>query len=120
MPLITLRHLSLAFGGPPLLDGIDLTIERGDRLCLLGRNGSGKSSLLKVLAGEQRADAGEIFHPQEVKVALVSQEVPPELGGSVFDVVSSGVEGVAALLAEYHQVGQRLAVSHANPPLTIR
>jgi len=112
MPLLTLHNLSLAFGGPPLLDGIDLTIEPGDRLCLLGRNGSGKSSLLKVLAGEQRPDGGEILRPQGLKVALVSQEVPPELRGTVFDVVCSGVAGVAQLLAEYHHVGQSLAASH--------
>ena len=52
MALITLRNITLAFGGPPLFDGVSLQIEAGDRLCLLGRNGTGKSTLLKVISGD--------------------------------------------------------------------
>src|SRR5512133_103519 len=117
MPLLTLRNITLAFGGPPLLDGIDLTLEPGDRLCLLGRNGSGKSSLLKLLSGEQRPDGGEITRPQGTRIALVSQEAAPDLKGPVFDVVCAGVGEVAAMLAEYHHVGQRLATTHAEADL---
>jgi ATP-binding cassette subfamily F protein uup len=87
MPLITLRNISLAFGGTPLLNGVDLTIEPGDRLCLLGRNGCGKSSMLKLLAGEQRPDGGDLIQPQGVRIAYVPQDTPPELSGPVFDVV---------------------------------
>ena len=113
MPLISLRNISLAFGGPPLLNGIDLTIEPGDRLCLLGRNGCGKSSLLKLIAGEQRPDGGDLIQPQGVRIAYVPQEAPPELAGPVFDVVCGGVQEAAALLAEYHHVSHRLAETHS-------
>ncbi|MDO9079490.1 MAG: ATP-binding cassette domain-containing protein, partial [Desulfuromonadales bacterium] len=114
MPLISLRNISLAFGGPPLLNGIDLTIEAGDRLCLLGRNGCGKSSLLKLIAGEQRPDGGDLIQPQGVRIAYVPQEAPPELVGPVFDVVCGGVQEAAALLAEYHHVSHRLAETHSD------
>ena len=113
MPLISLRNISLAFGGPPLLNGIDLTIEPGDRLCLLGRNGCGKSSLLKLIAGDQRPDGGDLIQPQGVRIAYVPQEAPPELVGPVFDVVCGGVQEAAALLAEYHHVSHRLAETHS-------
>lgn len=114
MPLISLRNISLAFGGPPLLNGIDLTMEPGDRLCLLGRNGCGKSSLLKLLAGEQRPDGGDLIRSQGVRIAYVPQEAPPELAGLVFDVVCGGVQEAAALLAEYHHVSHRLAETHSD------
>ena len=114
MPLISLRNISLAFGGPPLLNAIDLTIEPGDRLCLLGRNGCGKSSLLKLIAGEQRPDGGDLIRPQGVRIAYVPQEAPPELAGPVFDVVCGGVQEAAALLAEYHHVSHRLAETHSD------
>ncbi|MBE0502992.1 MAG: ATP-binding cassette domain-containing protein [Desulfuromonadales bacterium] len=114
MPLISLRNISLAFGGPPLLNNIDLTIEPGDRLCLLGRNGCGKSSLLKLIAGEQRPDGGDLIQPQGVRIAYVPQEAPPELAGPVFDVVCGGVKEAAALLAEYHHVSHRLAETHSD------
>src|SRR5512133_3878314 len=113
MPLISLRNISLAFGGPPLLNGIDLTIEPGDRLCLLGRNGCGKSSMLKLLAGEQRPDGGDLIVPQGVRIAYVPQDTPPELSGPVFDVGGGGKEA-AALLAEYHHVSHRLAEKHSD------
>ena len=110
MALITLRNLTLAFGGPPLFDGVNLQIEPGERLCLLGRNGTGKSTLLKVIAGELPPDGGEIHRQQGLKVALVSQEVPRELAGTVFDIVAAGMGNAADLLAGYHQMAHRLAL----------
>ena len=59
-PLLTLKHVSLSYGHVPLLDGIDLTLEAGERVCLVGRNGTGKSSLLRLIYGETAADDGEI------------------------------------------------------------
>jgi len=95
MALLSLRDIRVAFGGPPLLDGASLQIEPGDRICLLGRNGTGKSTLLRVVNGEIAPDEGEIVRRQGVKVALVPQEVPPGLSGTVYDVVSGGLKMAA-------------------------
>ena len=109
MPLLTLRNISLAFGGPPLLDGIDLQIELGERLCLVGRNGTGKSTLMKLINGEIHADSGEVVRQPGLKVARLTQEVPHELDGEVFDVVAGGLGEVGALLADYHHIVQQMA-----------
>jgi ATP-binding cassette subfamily F protein uup len=95
MALLSLRDIRVAFGGPPLLQGASLQIEPGDRICLLGRNGTGKSTLLKVVNGEIAPDEGEIVRQQGVTVALVPQEIPPGLSGTVHEVVSGG-SGMAA------------------------
>jgi len=116
--LITLNNITLAFGGPPIFDGINLQIEPGDRLCLLGRNGTGKSTLMKLISGELPPEQGEISRQQGLKVALVSQEVPQGLSGSVFDVVASGMGNAAALLAEYHHVAHELSVDGSETLLS--
>jgi ATP-binding cassette subfamily F protein uup len=90
MALLSLRDIRVAFGGPPLLDGASVQIEPGDRICLLGRNGTGKSTLLRVVNGEIAPDEGGIVRQQGVTVALVPQEIPPGLAGTVYDVVSGG------------------------------
>jgi len=102
MPLITLRNVSLAYGGPKLLDSIQMTIEPRERVCLVGRNGEGKSSLLKVISGEVEADAGEFERLPSLKVAKLEQEATVELPGSVFDVVAMGAGKAAELLRDYH------------------
>jgi len=107
--LISLRTVTLAFGGPPVFDGINLQIESGDRLCLMGRNGSGKSTLLKLIGGELMPESGEVHRQQGLKVTQLTQEVPQGVTGTVFDVVASGMGTVAALLAEYHHVSHELA-----------
>ncbi len=113
MPLITLRNIQLGFGGPPLLDGIDLSIERGDRICLLGRNGAGKSSLMKLIAGELPADDGERVVEQGIRIMRLTQEVPEGLGGSVFDVVAGGLGKAGELMREYHRLSLALAHDHS-------
>ena len=90
MALLSLRNIRVAFGGPPLLAGANLQVEAGDRICLLGRNGTGKSTLLKVVTGEIAPDEGEVVRQRGVKAALVPQEVPPGLSGTVQEVVSGG------------------------------
>ena len=109
MALLTLRNLEIAFGGPPILDGISFQIETGERLCLVGRNGSGKSTLMKLIHEDLVPDSGEIGRQPGLKVALVAQDVPSTLSGSVFDVVADGMGNAAALLAEYHHVSHQLA-----------
>jgi ATP-binding cassette subfamily F protein uup len=112
--LISLRNITLAFGGPPLFDGINLQIEPGDRLCLMGRNGSGKSTLLKLIGGELPPEGGEIQRQQGLKVAQLTQDVPQGLSGTVFDVVAAGMGTAAAVLAEYHHVSHEMAHNNSD------
>lgn len=91
MPLIQLKHIQLAYGSAPLLDGVDLIIESGERVCLVGRNGSGKSSLLRILAGIDRPDAGERIVETGRRIAWLPQEVPIERTGLVEQIVHSGL-----------------------------
>ncbi len=91
MALLSLSGVTLAFGGPRLLDGVDLRIERGERVCLLGRNGEGKSTLLKLIQGELEPDEGEIFRQQGLRVAHLPQQVPD---GGDKTVVQSVAEGL--------------------------
>ncbi len=91
MALLSLRDASLAFGGPRLLDGVALAVEKGDRLCLLGRNGEGKSTLLKLIRGELEPDEGEVIRQQGLRIARLPQEVPPGRGGTVADEVAAGL-----------------------------
>jgi len=103
MALLTLRDITLAFGGPPLFDGVTLQIEAGDRLCLMGRNGSGKSTLLKLIAGLLPPERGELVRQQGLKVALVSQDIPAEISGTVFEVVAQQPHAAAESEAWQHE-----------------
>ncbi len=93
MALLSLRGVGLAFGGPRLLDGVDLQIERGQRVCLLGRNGEGKSTLLKVIEGTLTPDDGEVIRQQGLRVARLPQEVPEGRGRLVVEEVAEGLPG---------------------------
>ncbi len=109
MALITLRAVNLGFGGPALLEHIDLKIERGERLCLVGRNGTGKSTLMKLIAAEIKADEGEVVYKQGINITRLTQEVPRDLTGTIFDVVADGLGEVGKLLAEFHRISHELA-----------
>jgi ATP-binding cassette subfamily F protein uup len=88
MALLSLQNLHIAFGGPALLDGVTLQIEPGERICLVGRNGQGKSTLLKIVSGELEPDEGEIVRSREVRIARLQQTVPLDIQGTVYDLVS--------------------------------
>ncbi|MFH7327011.1 ATP-binding cassette domain-containing protein, partial [Desulfurivibrio sp. C05AmB] len=90
MALVTLQQISLAFGGRPLLDQVNLQIEAGERLCLLGRNGEGKSTLLRLINGEVEPDGGEIIRRKGLRYAMLEQEVAPGLAGTVYQVAAGG------------------------------
>jgi ATP-binding cassette subfamily F protein uup len=90
MALISLRDVSIAFGGDPMLDAVSLHVEAGERACLVGRNGCGKSTLLRLLAGEMEPDSGEILRAPGIRAAYLPQEVPDGLRGTVRSVVESG------------------------------
>ena len=90
MPFISMQGISLAFLSVPLFDGVNLTIERGEKVGLVGRNGSGKSTLLRLIEGSAKPDSGAVSVQKGVRSAYLSQEVPHDLLGTVFDVVASG------------------------------
>ena len=76
MALVSLRDVTVAFGGPAVLDGVSLSVEKGERSCVTGRNGEGKSTLLKVIAGLLEQDSGEVIREKGCRIAYVGQEVP--------------------------------------------
>ncbi len=118
MALIVLRNVSLSYGAAPLLDGVELSIERGERVCLVGRNGAGKSSLMKLIAGEQLPDSGEIVRQQGLVCARLAQEVPSADATSVFDVVATALGREGELLARYHHISHQMSEDHSTALMT--
>ncbi len=107
--IIWVNNISVSFGGPLLLDGATLRIEEGERIGLLGRNGSGKSTFMRLLNGEILPDQGEIVKGGAVRVAMLPQEVPDDLPGTIYDVVASGGQAHLELLREYHDLTMQIA-----------
>ncbi len=104
MSLIQLQCVDFSIGGPLLLEHVDLSIEANERVCIVGRNGEGKSTLMKLIAGELHADDGEVRIQNGVVIARMAQEVPHGTEGSVFDVVADGLGDLGHLLARYHHL----------------
>lgn len=109
MPLLTLEKTSLAFGHHTLLDQVDLQLDPGERIGLIGRNGGGKSSLLRVLAGEIRPDDGKIWRAPALKLAYVPQEPELDPALTVFQEVSKGLGAVSQALIHYHEASHLLS-----------
>jgi len=114
MALIVLQDVSLSFGGPLLLDKVCLRIEPGERVCLIGRNGEGKSSLMKLVAGELEPDSGKVFRQPGLRIARLSQEVPASLAGPIYDVVAGGLGEHFGLLARHHALAARMAAGEGE------
>ena len=102
MSLMQFQRVDFSVGGPLLLEHVDLSIEPGERVCIVGRNGMGKSTLMRLMAGELKPDDGEIRVQNGVVVARMAQEVPQDTQGTVFDVVAQGLGDLGQLLARYH------------------
>ena len=109
MPLIAMRDVKFGFGGPLLLKGIDFQIDPAERVCLLGRNGSGKSTFLRLLQGELEIDGGEIMRQPQLRIGMLDQSVPQNIKGKVFDVVAEGLGEAWELLAQYHNLAHENA-----------
>ncbi|NEX17798.1 MAG: ABC transporter ATP-binding protein [Halochromatium sp.] len=109
MSLLSLRAVTLSYGHPPLLDGVDLEIDPAERVCLIGRNGTGKSTLLKLIDGEIQPDAGSVWRSDGLRVARLAQEAPLGDEHLVLEVVAAGLGELGRLVAEYHQLSHRLA-----------
>ncbi|MBY5927088.1 MULTISPECIES: ATP-binding cassette domain-containing protein [unclassified Halomonas] len=106
MTLLRLEQLQLAYGHHVLLDGADLTLERGERLALVGRNGTGKSTLLRLVSGENQADGGVVWRAPGLKIGVLEQDLPEASGETIFDVVAQGLPEAGGLLSEYHHLVQ--------------
>jgi ATP-binding cassette subfamily F protein uup len=110
MPLVILDKLELAYGHWPLLDQASLVIEKGERVGLIGRNGSGKSSLLRIVAGLDRPDAGEVWRAPGLRIGYVAQEPAFAPGHTVFEAVAEGVGDAQRLLSAYHAAAHAVAL----------
>ncbi|MDQ8163318.1 MAG: ATP-binding cassette domain-containing protein [Gemmatimonadota bacterium] len=117
MSLVSLQDVRVAFGGPPVLHHADFAIERGERVCLLGRNGAGKSTFMKVLDGTQLPDSGAVVKLGGITMARLDQEMPPVLTGSMFEVVAEGLGERGRLLTAYHAASLRVSVDHSEAAL---
>jgi len=102
MILLTLKNLALAYGHQHLLQEVNFQIERGERVCLVGRNGAGKSTLFRVISGQVQVDDGEIWHPDTLRISYLEQDVPLDSDKTIFDVVAAGLGELGTLLGRYH------------------
>ncbi len=109
MNLVTAKNLYHSFGDHPLLDKTSFAIESGERVCLVGRNGTGKSTLLKIIAGHIKADDGELVYSRDLKISELKQEVPEDMQGSVYDCVASGIGQLAQVITEWHHLALEAA-----------
>ena len=112
MALISLQEISIAFGGPLLLDNISLNLEPGERIGLIGRNGVGKTTLMKLLSGQIAATKGKIVCKKGIKVTKLPQEIPNDIKGNVFDIILSGLDERVKILSDYHHLVHRLEKEH--------
>ncbi|MEM7100058.1 MAG: ATP-binding cassette domain-containing protein [Pseudomonadota bacterium] len=110
MPILQLRKASLAFGHVPLLDDVELIVEAHERVCLVGRNGAGKSSLLKVLNGTHALDSGELRIDSGRRVSFLVQEVPEGIDQSIYATVASGLGDLSTVLARYHALSHQVSL----------
>ena len=111
-----LDRVSLAFGHAPLLDEVSLQIEPRERVSLIGRNGTGKSTLLQILSGERPPDTGSIWRQAGLRIARLEQDVPLSADRPVFDVVAEGLGGLSDLVTAYHHAAVEVA-ERGSPPL---
>lgn len=109
MAILSAKNLRLSFGALPLLEGVELDLETGERVALVGRNGVGKTSLMRVLGGEVQPEEGTIRRSPGLRVARLEQKVPPGSHGTVIDLVTGGLGETGELLSAYHHTSHLLA-----------
>ena len=114
MPHITLDNASLAFGHHPLLDKASFQLDPGERVGLIGRNGAGKSSLLKVIAGETKLDDGNVWRATSVRIVYVPQEPVLKTGHTVYEAVAEGLGDMQQVLVDYHAVTHSMGSADAD------
>ena len=109
MALLSLREVHMNFGKGEVLDGVSVQIEPGERICLIGRNGEGKSTLMSIMRGDLEPVSGQIVRQPGLKIALLDQKVPVGIYGTVFEEVSRGLGPRGQLLKAYHEASRRVA-----------
>lgn len=109
MSLITLENICIAFGHVALLDKVNLRLEKGEKLCLIGRNGEGKSTLLRLIAAQIQADSGQIYRQPQLRISYLAQEPSFNPNETVFNAVASALGDIGALVKEYHQLVQQVS-----------
>lgn len=114
MALVTLQDIYLSYGQPALIDGISLSIERGERVCLIGRNGAGKSTLLNILTRKIIPDDGVVKTTDDIKIAQLEQAVPTDTQGSVYEVIAHGLGKEGALAQSYYRLSAEVAIQPTN------
>jgi len=112
MALMIMQDVSWGFDDPPLLENINFQIEKGERVCLLGRNGVGKSTFLKLLSGDVAPDRGEIRRQQGVTVASLKQDVLTGFVGTIFDLVAQGLGDQGKIMVEYNYLSKMSETAH--------
>ncbi|HEX2955570.1 MAG TPA: ATP-binding cassette domain-containing protein [Chitinispirillaceae bacterium] len=117
MAILNISNISIAFGGPSILDSISFGIEKGQRICILGRNGTGKSTLLKVIAGELVPDSGTIIKDPGLHIAYLSQDVPDNFSGTVADIITAGAGKSGEMLVRWNMLQAQHSESDELPNL---
>ena len=115
--LISLDQINLSFGPKSLLDHVNFNIQKGERVCLVGRNGAGKSSLMKLIEGVIQADSGTIWRSPALKLSRLQQDPPKGIQCTVYEYVSQGLSEAGALLARYHALTHKLETSATDEDL---
>ena len=108
MSQLSLKNIQLSFSGKELFRGLELKVEKGERICLLGRNGSGKSTLMKIILNEIKVDAGEILREQGLLCTALKQEVPQAQDKSIYDIVCLGLGKIGELIIDYNHIQKEL------------
>jgi len=115
--LITLENVSLAYGLGSLLDKVKFQISKGERVCLIGRNGAGKSSFLKIIEGVILPDGGSVWRAPHLRLARLAQELPQNITSTVYEFVAEGLSDIGKLLAAYHALILRMEHAHTDKDL---
>jgi len=116
MPLLTLKDVSLAYGNLSLLEKVNFSIDSGERICLVGRNGTGKSTLFRVISDIVQPDEGEIWRKDTLNISYLEQEVPADTSQTIYEVVSAGLGHIGQILIEYHNLAHAMdqAIDHTS------
>jgi len=117
MAILTFQDVSISFGMLPLLDKVNMQVEKGERVGLLGRNGEGKTTIMRLISGVMVPDSGFINIQKGVTIAGLDQDLPPIINGPVFDVVADGLAEVGAMLEEYNRLTEAMKHEHNDAAL---